>query len=133
MEILGAPNREVCTIRRERTNTPLQALVVLNDPQFIEASRKLAALTIQSASDDVQRMQFIASRLLSRPLQNNELEILQRGFQQLHSYYTEHPQDAELLLNVGQSVITPELDKPQLAAWTMLASEVMNLDETLCK
>ena len=68
MDILDAPSREVCTVRRDRTNTPLQALVVLNDPQFIEASRALADDAILGGSNDDQRFDYIATRLLSRPL-----------------------------------------------------------------
>src|SRR5208282_2486988 len=66
LDIFNAPSREVCTVRRERTNTPLQALVTLNDPQFIEAARALAQLTLEQGGEDLDsRINFIARRLLS--------------------------------------------------------------------
>ena len=69
MEIFNAPNRETCTVRRERTNTPLQALVTLNDPQFVEAARHLAERALKEGGDDADgRLDFMARRLLARPL-----------------------------------------------------------------
>ncbi len=134
MEILGAPSREVCTVRRERSNTPLQALVTLNDPQFVEASRKLANMTLTSGpSDDAAKLQFIASRLLSRPLDDRELKILTAALTELTSHYESKPEDAEALLTVGQAEANKNIPASSLAAWTMIASEMMNLDETLCK
>ena len=75
MDILNAPNRELCTVRRDRTNTPLQALVTLNDVQFIEAARFLAQTTMKEggATDD-SKIDFIARRLLARPFRDNELK-----------------------------------------------------------
>src|SRR5207249_7768638 len=68
LDILNAPNREVCAVRRERTNTPLQALVTLNDPQFVEAARHLAQITLKQAATNEGRVDFIARHLLCRPL-----------------------------------------------------------------
>src|SRR5205814_4454158 len=80
MDILNAPNRETCTTRRERTNTPLQALVTLNDVQFIEAARHLAthALKDGGATDD-SRIDFIARRLIARPLRAEEMKVVQES------------------------------------------------------
>lgn len=139
LEILGAPSREVCTIQRERTNTPLQALVTLNDTQFIEAARKLATLAINSLVDqpddqaDHAKMQFIAARLLTRELQTNELEILTSALTVLRSHFSDHADEANSLLGVGESTVSDSITPVELAAWTMLASEMMNLDETICK
>ncbi len=139
MEILGAPSREVCTIRRELTNTPLQALVTLNDTQFVEAARRLASMTIkevavdESDQADVERMQFAAARLLSRELRTNELDVLKSAMEHLRSHYLDHPDAAQALLGVGESKVDESVDPVELAAWTMLASEMMNLDETICK
>src|SRR5437764_9183623 len=68
MEILNAPNRETCAVRRDRTNTPLQALVTLNDVQFVEAARVLAEKALSAGATDEERIDFVARRLLSRPL-----------------------------------------------------------------
>lgn len=136
MEIFNAPSREVCTVRRERTNTPLQALVTLNDPQFVEAGRKLAEDTLklpsEVAPDDTARIQSIAVRLISRPFRPEELSIVLASLEQLRAHYVAHPADAEQLLAVGESK-TESDNQPLLAAWTMLVNELMNLDEALNK
>jgi len=133
MEIFNAPSRETCTIRRERTNTPLQALVTLNDPQFIEAARALAdrAFEIGGTSDEA-RIDFIARRLLARPLTPDELAIVTKSLADLEAHYAAHADDARALVSVGDT--KPRLpDTVKLAAWTMLANELLNLDEVLCK
>ena len=133
MEIFNAPSRETCTIRRERTNTPLQALVTLNDPQFVESARALAdrAWEIGGQTDD-SRIDFVARRLVARPLLPQELPIVKQSLADLQAYYGAHPEEAKQLITVGDS--KPRLTDPaQLAAWTMLTNELMNLDEVLCK
>jgi mono/diheme cytochrome c family protein len=134
MEILNAPNREVCTVRRERTNTPLQALVTLNDPQFVEAARALAGRTLhESCACDDARLDAIALRLLARPLRPEERDIARNTLDQLVAHYRDHPDDAARLLAVGESKPDPAFDPTDLAAWTMLANMLMNLDEVLNK
>lgn len=134
MEIFNAPNRETCAVRRERTNTPLQALVTLNDPQFVEAARHLAQRTLlEAAPTDDDRIDSIGRRLLSRPFNDAEKETIRASLAELSGHYTEHPEDAQILIVVGESKPSPELDAPKLAAWTMLCNELMNLDEMLNK
>jgi hypothetical protein len=133
MEIFNAPARESCTIKRERTNTPLQALVTLNDPQFVEAARALAdrALEIGGDTDD-QRIDFLARRLLARPLAAEETQLVRESLAGLAEWYKAHPDDARKVVAVGRS--KPRAADPTvLAAWTMLTNELMNLDEFLCK
>jgi len=133
MDIFNAPSRESCVVKRERTNTPLQALVTLNDPQFVEAARFLAdrALELGGDSDDA-RIEFIAERLLARPLAADELGIVKQSLAGLTEWYKAHPDDAKALITVGQT--KPRAADPvQLASWTMLTNELMNLDEVLCK
>ena len=133
MDILNAPSRELCTIQRERTNTPLQALVTLNDPQFIEAARSLAdeALFLGGGTDD-DRFDFIAHRLLSRPLEPAEQTIVKQSLAKLTAWYQAHPEDAKAVITIGAS--QPEHDNAVLlASWTMLTNQLMNLDEVLCK
>ena len=132
MEIFNAPSRENCTVKRERTNTPLQALVTLNDPQFVEAARVLADRAIQTAATDDARIDFIGRRVLSRPFAPEELAILKRSLSDLSAWYGAHPDDAKQLIAVGDAK-PMTADPVQLAAWTMLTNELMNLDEVLCK
>ncbi len=134
MEIFNAPNRETCTVRRERTNTPLQALVTLNDPQFVEAARHLAERALrEGGDDDAARADFIARRLLARPLGDEERSVVGRSLSELKGYYREHGDDAQRLITVGESKPDAALEAPLVAAWTMLTNELMNLDEVLNK
>jgi hypothetical protein len=134
MDIFNAPSRETCTVRRERTNTPLQALVTLNDPQFVEAARHLAELTLkQAGAEPSAGIAFMAQRLLARPLRAEELSVVDGSIGRLVEYYKAHPEDAARLVNFPVSKPDPALDVPTLAAWTMLANELLNLDEVLNK
>lgn len=135
MEILNAPSREICAVRRERTNTPLQALVTLNDEQLIEAARQLAqkALQARGEEDTDGALRFIALRLLARELDVDERQVVRRSLDRLLAEYREHPDLANALLEVGESRASESLDPIRLAAWTMLTNELMNLDEVLNK
>jgi hypothetical protein len=129
-----APDREVCTVRRARTNTPLQALVLLNDPTYVEASRKLAErmMTEGGASADA-RIAFafrIATARLPHP---KEAAVLRRIFDAQLDVYKKDPEAARKLLAIGESKRNEQLDPAELAAWTMTASVMLNLDETITK
>ncbi|QJX00657.1 DUF1553 domain-containing protein [Frigoriglobus tundricola] len=133
MEVLNAPSRETCTVRRDRTNTPLAALLTLNDVQFVEAARVLAEKALASATDDTKRLDFIAKRLLSRPFREAEAVIVRDGLKSLRANYAAKPDEAKKLVAFGESKPDPKLDASELAAWTMLANQLMNLDEVLNK
>ena len=134
MEAFNAPSREVCTVRRERTNTPLQALVTMNDPQFVEAARALAQGALQSSSgEDSVALDYIARRALCRPLRPDETNILQACLADHMTHYKANLADAKALIKVGESMADPTLDPRKLAAWTMLCNQVLNLDEVLNK
>lgn len=134
MEIFNAPSRENCTVRRERTNTPLQALVTLNDPQFVEAARRLAERALKEGGATTEsRADFMARRLLARPFRAEELVVVKQSFDALAKYYSSKPDDAKALIAVGESKADAALDAPMLAAWTMVANELINLDEVLNK
>ena len=134
MEIFNAPSRESCTVRRERTDTPLQALVTMNDPQFVEAARHLAGRTLKDGGSTPEgRIEFLATRLLARPLRPEESSVASASLADLSAYYQAHPDDAKALISVGESAPDPALEPGTLAAWTMLANELMNLDEVLNK
>jgi hypothetical protein len=134
MDVLNAPNRETCTVRRERTNTPLQALVTLNDVQFIEAARFLAEKALKDGGQTKEsRLDFVAKRLLARPFKPAELPIVDASLAELLGFYKDHPEDARKLIAVGESKADPALDAGELAGWTMLVNQLMNLDEILNK
>jgi hypothetical protein len=134
MDILNAPNRETCTTRRDRTNTPLQALVTLNDVQFIEAARHLAQTAMKDGgASDASKIDFIAWRLIARSFRPGEMKIVQESLNDLMAHYKTRPDEARKLVTVGESRPDASLDAPTLAAWTMVVNELMNLDEVLNK
>jgi hypothetical protein len=134
MEIFNAPNRETCAVRRDRTNTPLQALVTLNDVQFVEAARVLAEKALTAgAKTDGERIDFVAKRLISRPFRLDEMAIATRSLNELLAHYRAQPDEAKRLIAVGESKANPNLAPATLAGWTMLVNELMNLDEVLNK
>jgi hypothetical protein len=121
-------------VRRERTDTPLQALVTLNDPQFVEAARALAEATLRSSGKmPEERIDFVTRRLLARPLRAEEQAVVMHSLRGLLDYYRAHVDDAHKLLRVGESQADTSLDPAMHAAWTMLVNELMNLDEFLNK
>src|SRR6202011_3027776 len=92
MDIFNAPTRETCTVRRERTNTPLQALVTLNDEQFVEAARHLAQVTLKEGGDSFEsRANYLGKRLLSRPFRAEELKVIQTSLDGLLAHYRGQP------------------------------------------
>jgi Protein of unknown function (DUF1553) len=133
LEAFGAPNREVCTVRRERTNTPLQALVTLNDPQYVEAARKLAEQSLNAGGDDRAIANSVAQRVLSRPLSDRELEVVLATQREYATYYAAHTDDAAAVIRVGEAPPDERLDPQKLAAWTIVCNQIMNLDEALNK
>ncbi len=134
METFNAPTREQCAVDRERTNTPLQALVTLNDVQFVEASRRLAEVAIQErGKDDAGRLDAIALRVLSRPLETAERKALKPVIRDLRDHYAGDAKASKALVAVGDSPPAASIPAPELAAWTMVASQFFNLDEALNK
>ncbi len=133
MEVMNAPNREYCVVKRERTNTPLQALLTLNDVQFVEAARVLAEHAMQSGKTDAERIDFLAKRLLARSFTEKELPIVTESLTELKREFGAKPEEAKKLIAFGESKADPKLEAAELAAWTMLANEVLNLDEVLNK
>jgi hypothetical protein len=121
-------------VRRERTNTPLQALATLNDPQWVEAARALAQAAMREGGDAVDgRLDSMARRLISRPLASEEAAVLKGVHDDLLAHYRGRPEDAKALISTGETKPEPDVDPAALAAWTMVANSMMNLDETLNK
>lgn len=133
MEIFNAPTREVFCVQRERTNTPLQALVLLNDPQFVEACRELALRVMAEASDFDQRLDRITLRLMGRVLGAGERAALKKSFDGFLAGYQAKPEEAMKVVAAGAKPLPEGVDAPQLAAWTLVASQVLNLDETVTR
>ncbi len=133
MDIFNAPTRESCTVRRERTNTPLQALATMNDEQYVEAARTLAERAMESSATFDGRLDFLTLRVLARPLRPEERVIAKTTFEGFRKHYAGNATDAEKLLSVGDRKHDPSLPAADCAALTMLASQLMNLDEVLNK
>ena len=154
MDIFDGPTREVCVVRRERTNTPMQALVTMNDPQFVEAARVLAEHAMQSTvhrgagapgSKDggagasgseinvSSAIDFMTVRVLARPFTPAERTIARGAYDDFVRHYSADPAAAAKLLAVGVSPADRTLPAPELAALTMVANQIFSLDEALNK
>ena len=133
MEIFNAPTREACTVRRERTNTPLQALVTMNDVQFVEAARVLGQRAYKVSTDFDPRADFLADVVLGRPLAAAERQIARRSFQEYLRYYDGNLADAKKLMAAGAAPAEAGVAPAEGAALTMLANQLLNLDEVLTK
>lgn len=134
MLALGAPFREVCTVRRPRTTTPLQALNLLNDPTYVEASRFLAQrMMLEGGSPPEQRIAHGFRLVVARPPRPQETAILAAGFRRMLGDFRADGKAASELLRVGEMPVNTALDGAELAAYTMVASTLLNLDETVTK
>ena len=134
MQIFDAPTREKCTVQRSRTNTPLQALVTLNDVQFVEAARNFAERMItQPANSDSERLRQAFRWTTSRWPTEQETEVLSQILNDARETYTKQTDEAEKLLGVGESKSNGEIPAAERAAWTLVASTLFNLDETLTR
>jgi mono/diheme cytochrome c family protein len=131
LETFGTPSRENSTVRRERTNTPLQALVTLNDIQLVEAARVLAERVLKQKSTDPERFDFLYRVVLARSPKPTELSILTSALTDFRTTFGKSPDDAKKLVAYGERVADPALAAPELAAWTLIASNTLNLDESL--
>jgi hypothetical protein len=127
------PTREKCTVRRARTNTPLQALVLLNDETYIVAARQLAASILKQPGSDEQHLRTAFRQVTSRVPERQELEILQTLLQEQRVRYTGQGEKARQLLAVGATPPIAELDPAEWAAWTVTVHAVLNLDEAFTR
>ena len=129
-----APDREKCTARRTMTNTPLQALVLLNDPTYVEAARMLAQRTlVEVGRDDQSRITYAFRLATARTPALKEIAVLEELLKKQRTTFRHDQQAALRLLSVGESPRNTRLDPSELAAWTMVASTILNLDETITK
>ena len=134
MMIFDSPNREVCTVYENRTNTPLQALDLMNDVEFLEASRKLAERMIASDRVDPQERIVDGFRLLlARAPKPVEEQILTKALADFETVYKNDPAAAQKFLLQGESPIRPGVDKRELAAYTAVANLMFNMDAAVNK
>ncbi|MEM6632949.1 MAG: DUF1553 domain-containing protein [Bacteroidota bacterium] len=134
MKVFDAPSREECTLQRRPTNTPMQALVLLNDPQFIEASRLIAARMIKEGGESSQdRIQFAFRLATSRMPTGKEIHVLQNLFEEELTAFSEDEASAKELLSIGEYEMVQELDPKELAAYTVVANAIINLTEAILK
>ena len=127
MLIFGAPRRQICNVKREKTSTPLQPLVLMNSPQVVESCRNLAAVTMAKGGDDVAKLQTIFVRLAGREAGEHELVILKKLLADQRAYFKKSPEVANKLTVIGKTT-TEQADKQELATWTVIVNTVMNLD-----
>lgn len=131
MELLNAPPRDMFCVRRELTNTPLAAFVTMNDEQIVEASRVLATLALKASAETSSRLDYLTMRLISRPLTAEEKAIVAETLSRSMEKFNAAPEDAAKLIAVGATPVDDSLPPIDLAAWTLVASQIFNLDETL--
>ncbi len=133
LETFDAPTRDACTLNRSRTNTPLQALALMNDVTFVEASRRLAERALASGGDLRAQLDLVYRSLLSRSPNERELELLSAGYRRRLAYYDDRREDAGRLIAAGESPVAKSVDAAQLAALTTCVMNIMNLDETITR
>ncbi|MBA3316105.1 MAG: PSD1 and planctomycete cytochrome C domain-containing protein [Planctomycetota bacterium] len=134
MTAFDLPSREICAVRRGRTNTPLQALVVMNDPTFVEAARVLADRSIrESGGDPGSAIDVAFRRVLARFPTPEERALLLEEFQRRADSFSSDPELAKQFLNIGETLAAEDLEPTALAAFTAVTSLILNLDEAITK
>jgi hypothetical protein len=132
MTTFDAPSRESCIVRRERTNTPLQALLLMNEPQYVEASRGLASRALlEGPSSEEERIDFLFRLATSRRPEPAERQELAAALTDFRTHYKANAEAAKSLISQGETPPNPALDATELAAWTMVGNLVLNLDEVV--
>jgi hypothetical protein len=129
MVTFDAPNREVCTLRRDRTNTPLQALVTLNDPVYMEAAQGLARKMLREAATPAERVMLGFRWSVARIPTQQEVSRLVSLYERAHQRLADAPDQARLLAGRSTMATPADEDPVELAAWTVVANVLLNLDE----
>ena len=134
LKAFDAPTREECTAERPRSNTPLQALVLLNDPSYVEAARALAERVLREGGQTSEsRLEFLCRAVLSRKPRDDEARVLTEVYKKHLRRYSREREDAAALLSIGQRPTPPGVDAGELAAWTSVARIILNLHETITR
>ena len=130
----NAAGREVCSVRNELTNTPLQALTLLNNKTFVEASRCLAEnMLLNGGSQFPSQVNFAFLRILARPATAYEVQLLRKAYEDFHQQLSQDPAAARELLRCGEAPRNDQIDPDEHATMTLIASVILNLDETVTK
>ncbi|MFC4991213.1 DUF1553 domain-containing protein [Rubritalea tangerina] len=133
MTAFDATSREVCHVKRASTNTPMQALVLLNDVQFIESARVLATRALESGEEQGGRLQYMFVRLAGREADERELELLEELYNQQLDHYKKAEEEAQKLVQHGESGVPEGVDVVELAAMTVVGQAILNLDASIWK
>jgi len=133
MDALDEPVHDAACTRRQRTDTPLQALVLMNDPQWLEASRRLAVRVIREWPDPDRRLNALGEILLARSWEPKEKAVLEKALAKFESTYAQDQSAADRLVAVGESAPDIDLHADELASWMLVASAALNLDAVLNK
>src|SRR5207248_1461524 len=134
MLTFDAPFRETCTVRRPRSNTPLQALNLMNDPTYVEAARFLAQRMMHEGGDAVESRLTLGFRLLlGRPPKPAEMSVLRAAYERARADFANDPAAAKALLAVGEAASDATLSPAEFAAYAAVASTMLNLDEVVTK
>jgi hypothetical protein len=133
MMAFDTPNREVCTVARAGTTTPLQSLVTLNDVQFVECARNLAQDVLKHSTNDTERVRRAFRLCLARDPRPEEVKIVLPMITRELARYRANPQSAALVLSNGESPCDQAFDPVEHAAWTQIASMILNLSETITR
>ena len=133
MANFDAPNREQLCTRRERSNTPLQSLQLMNDTQHIEAARVLAARALATPGSDAERIAWAFRTVLSRAPRPEETLIIAQNLAAHRARYAADAEAASLLIRQGDAPVPEGVPAAELAGWTLLANLLLNLDETLTR
>jgi hypothetical protein len=134
LKAFDAPTREECTADRPRSNTPLQALVLLNDPTYVEAARAFAERIVREGGPDTaSRLEFVYRQALSRSVRREEAKLLEGLYQRHLESYRAEPKSAEELLHVGDHAVPAAMNLAELAAWTSVARVILNLHEMVTR
>jgi hypothetical protein len=133
MTVFDSPDRETCTVQRAATNTPLQPLVLWNDPTFVEAARATAQRLVLESDNDAGRIDRLYQLLLSRSPVAQQRSVLIRLLERQRSVYRKDTAAAEKLLTVGESKRDTRIDAAEHAAWTVVVQAVMSTDEVITR
>jgi len=129
-----APSREECTADRNRSNTPLQSLVLLNDPTYVEAARGFADRILRDGgATEAERISFAFRKAVSRDASADEAEVLTELLQRHRTEYAANPVAADAILKTGSLPVPGDADRTQLAAWTSVARVILNLHEVMTR